>query len=135
MLRSWRRHVSQAKAFWITGRGGELVGRRRRRRRPPQPTQAREHEDAIVALACRFERRAGSHVVLTERECRSRERGLPAERRYSVDLNGPGNRRDRSRWPDLVPEIDERRVAFEIEFAPKTTSRLTTILDGYFCST
>jgi predicted ArsR family transcriptional regulator len=35
LLGSWRGHVSQAKAFWITGRGGQVIGQRRRR--APQP--------------------------------------------------------------------------------------------------
>jgi len=49
LVGSWRGHVSQAKTFWITGRGGQAIGQRRRR--APQVTQARAQEDAIVALA------------------------------------------------------------------------------------
>jgi predicted ArsR family transcriptional regulator len=36
LLASWRGHVSQAEAFWITSHGGAVLGQRRRR--PPQPT-------------------------------------------------------------------------------------------------
>jgi hypothetical protein len=123
--------VSEAKAFWITGRGGQVIGQRRRR--PPQVTQAREHEEAIVSLATRAEldpRMVEGHV-LTERECRARERDqTPDRERYSVELHGP-DRGDRTRWPDLVLEADGRRTAIEIEFSPKYTPRLAGIIAGY----
>jgi hypothetical protein len=131
LLGSWRGHVSQAKAFWITGRGGQVIGQRRRR--APQPTQAREHEDAIVALATRYERdpRASGISVLTERECRARERRqTPDDPRYSVEIYGQ-TREDRKRWPDLVLELGDRRIAVEIEFSPKHTPRLKDIISGY----
>jgi hypothetical protein len=131
LLGSWRGHVSQAKAFWITGRGGQVIGQRRRR--APQPTQAREHEDAIVALATRYELnpRMSDHLVLTERECRARERRQTRDDpRYSVEIYGR-TREDRKRWPDLVVQLGARRVAIEIEFSPKYMPRLKEIISGY----
>jgi hypothetical protein len=131
LLGSSRGHVSQAKAFWITGRGREVIGQRRRR--PPQVTQAREHEEAIVALATRAEldpRMAGGRV-LTERECRAREWSTALDRgRYSVEVHG-ADRGDRTRWPDLVMEVDGCRTAVEIEFSPKYAPRLAAIVAGY----
>jgi hypothetical protein len=123
--------VSQAKAFWITGRGGQAIGQRRRR--APQVTQARAHEDAIVALATRFELdpRMAEGSVLTERECRGREWSrTPDDERYSVEVLGR-SREDRRRWPDLVLEMSGRRIAVEIEFTPKHTPRLADIVAGY----
>jgi hypothetical protein len=123
--------VSQAKVFWITGRGGQVIGQRRRR--PPQVTQAREHEEAIVALAARAELDPGmtGGRVLTERECRARERRqTPDRERYSVEVHG-ADRGDRTRWPDLVLEVGGRRIAVEVEFSPKYTPRLAAIIAGY----
>ena len=131
LLGSWRGHVSQAKTFWITGRGGQAVGQCRRR--APQVTQARAHEGAIVALATRFELdpRMAAGVVLTERQCRGRERSqTPDDERYSVEVFGR-SRQDRRRWPDLVLEMDDRRIAVELEFSPKYTPRLADIVSGY----
>jgi hypothetical protein len=69
--------------------------------------------------------------VLTERECRARERSQTPDRaRYSVEVLGE-NRGDRTRWPDLVLEVDGRRTAIEVEFSPKYTPRLAGIIAGY----
>jgi hypothetical protein len=125
--------VSQAKAFWITSRGGAVIGQRRRR--PPQPTQAREHEDAIVWLAARTELRTADVTVLTERECRGAERRHPEGRAYSVEVYGSGGRNDRRRWPDLVIVRNGVRQAIEIEFTPKYSPRLKAIVGGYGSST
>lgn len=43
-------------------------------------------------------------------------------------------RGDRRRWPDLVLEQQGRRVAVEIEFAPRGSARLGAIADAYLQS-
>ncbi|MDQ3608042.1 MAG: hypothetical protein M3459_03950 [Actinomycetota bacterium] len=65
--------------------------------------------------------------MLTERECRTLD---SPDRRYSVDVEGPG-RGDRRRWPDLVIERPVGRLAVELEFTPKWTQRLESIMAGY----
>jgi hypothetical protein len=71
------------------------------------------------------------HVVLTERECRPRERRQTRDDpRYSVEIYGHA-REDRKRWPDLVVQLDERRIAIELEFSPNYTPRLKEIISGY----
>lgn len=86
-----------------------------------------------MALATRAEldpRLAGGRV-LTERECRACERSeAPDRARYSVEVLGEG-RGDRTRWPDLVFQVDGRRTAVEVEFSPKYTPRLAGIIAGY----
>jgi len=69
--------------------------------------------------------------MLTERECRGRERSqTPDDERYSVEVLGR-SREDRQRWPDLVLEINGRRIAVEIEFSPKYTPWLADIVSGH----
>src|SRR4051794_21101919 len=59
LLGSWRSHVSEHKAVWITRKGCALLGQPRRR--PPQPTVARDHEDTIVMTVAGLERRIDEH--------------------------------------------------------------------------
>jgi hypothetical protein len=93
-------------------------------RKPPRPDAHRRHELAIVRLVALLEK-SGSRV-LTERECRWMEAAGDRGRRYSVDTSNG------RRWPDAVLEApDGRRLALEIEFAPKPTARLRTIARGY----
>lgn len=122
-----QRSVCEPRAVFLTGRAMELLGQPRRR--APRPDVQREHEAAIVWLCTRLEREQPAAQVRTERECRRRERA--EEARYSVEVFGGGSRSDRRRWPDLVVEDEDRRVAVEIEFAPKGRARLDRIVNGY----
>jgi hypothetical protein len=91
-----RAYVSQARAVFLTGRGALLLGWERHR--APRPETHRKHEEAIVWLVTRLERRDRDTGVLTERECRRRER--EAGERYSVTVHGDA--RGERRWPDIV---------------------------------
>ncbi len=75
-----RAHQAEDYAIYLTGAGAARVQLPRRRR--PRVHVQREHELAIVSLACRLERDGGT-VVETERECRQREArwGRPPQRR------------------------------------------------------
>jgi hypothetical protein len=83
-------------------------------------------------LCTQLERDRPEAEVRTERECRRRERA--EVERYSVEVFGGGHRSDRRRWPDLVVEHQEHRMAVEIEFSPKGRARLDRILNGYVTS-
>lgn len=120
-----QRHVCEARAVFLTGRGSVLLGGERRKQ--PRPGVHRDHELAVVRLATFLELRLPHTVVITERELRQLDRETPG--RYRVNVNGPRN--ERARWPDLVTESDTSRVAVEVEFAPKATDRLRRILAGY----
>jgi len=117
-------------AVYLTAPGARVLGLPRRR--PPRVTVHREHELAIVWLASRIER-ATARRVLSERECRYLEAADAG--RFSVEVGRATGRGDRRRWPDLVLEDPGRRVAVEIEFAPKGSVRLGAIVDGYLHST
>jgi hypothetical protein len=121
-----RDFVGQASAIYLARAGSVLLGQPPRR--APRPDTQREHELAIARLVADLERRSSSGAVrvLTERECR-RQEGDGA-RGYSVELFTPGHPK---RWPDLVLQSERRKDAIELELAPKTTDRLTTILTGY----
>ena len=120
-----REHVSQPRAVFLTGKGHELLGWPRRR--APRAQVQREHEAAIVWLVTELERAEPHAAVLTERECRRLEDA--DDPRYSVNV---GDRR--RRWPDIVIESQRARRAIEIEFSPKGTDRLETIVAAYaFC--
>jgi len=84
-----------------------------------------------VWLASRIERSTALRV-LSERECRHLQ--ARGEERFSVDVERSTGRGDRRRWPDLVLEKAGRRVAVEIEFAPKGSGRLGAIVDAYLQS-
>jgi DNA-binding MarR family transcriptional regulator len=120
-----RNHVSEARAVFLTGRACELVGLRRRR--APRPEVQREHEAAIVWLVTRLELEGRADRVLTERECRRLER--VEDQRFSVDVAGRYGQE--KRWPDVVAEQGDQRIAFEIEFAPKGRERLRRIVEAY----
>jgi len=92
----------------------------------------RQHELAVVWLASRIERSTALQV-LSERECRHLQ--ACGEERFSVDVERATGRGDRRRWPDLVLEQAGRRIAVEIEFAPKGSARLGAIIDAYLQST
>lgn len=131
LVASSRRHVCEAKAVFITSKGSRLLGGGERR--SARVEVQREHEEAIVWLTTAIELRDPAARVLTERECRRLERDGVVPR-FSVEQYGTP-RGDRKRWPDLVLEHRKgRRVALEIEFAPKTTARLRPILRGYAAS-
>ena len=130
LLGSYRRHVADPRAIYLTTAGAELFGLSRRRR--PRLDIQREHEQAIVWMATQLERTATDIRVLTERECH-RHDAQTAMSRYRVDV--PISRRnERYRWPDLVIERDRQRIAIEIELSPKTTERLERIVRGYSAS-
>ena len=131
LLGSERRHVSEPRAVFLTGKGHELLGWERRR--APRAETQRSHEAAIVQLVTALEHRSAPATrVLTERECRRSEAADAG--RYSVELRG-GDAAGRSRWPDVVVETATSRRAIEIEFAPKGTRRLQRIVEGYESST
>jgi hypothetical protein len=123
LLVAHRTHVSEARVLYLSRHGALAIGFRPRK--PPRPDAHRVHELAIIALVTALETRFAK--VLTERECRQAER--VGGQRYSVDVFA-GGRRQR-RWPDAVLLDGERRIAFEIEFAAKPSSRLSAIVDGY----
>jgi DNA-binding MarR family transcriptional regulator len=116
-----RAHVSQARAVFLTARGARLLGWERHR--APRPEMHREHEEAIVWIVVRLERRDPETRVLTERECRRGERD---GERFSVTVLG--DRRGERRWPDVVLTTPTGRRALELEFAPKATKRLERII-------
>jgi len=120
-----REHRTQANAAFVTARGARLLGQRPRR--APRTQVQREHELALAWLCARLEV-AGTGLVMTEREGRACEAdGGP---RCSADVayrtGGPTRR-----WPDLIVTHDDRRIAIEVEFAPKDSPRLRRILNGY----
>ena len=127
LLGCQREHVSQPRAVFLTGKGHELLGWPRRR--PPRAHVQREHETAIVSLVGELERNEPAPRVLTERECRRLETET-GKRRDSVDVFGD-SRGNRRRWPDAVVEDTAKRCAYEIEFAPKGTARLRSIVQAY----
>jgi hypothetical protein len=129
-----RQFVSQARAVFVTARGCELLGEPRRR--APRADVQREHEAAVVDLVTRLELAAPQTRVFTERECRRLEHG--GDERFSVETSAIHDaiaRRDRTRWPDAVVEVQGGRRAIEIEFAPKGGKRLKAIVDAYAFST
>ena len=93
LVGSEQRHVCEARAVFVTGRGATVLGVPRRR--PPRTGVQREHELAIVALAIEVELAGAWARVLTDRECRR------AERREGVEysLRGDAVPRDRRHWP------------------------------------
>jgi DNA-binding transcriptional ArsR family regulator len=124
-----REHVSEPRAVFVTARGAAAVGAARRR--APRPDTHRTHELAIVWLAARTELATAGRTdlrVVTEREARSLE--AAGSRRYSADIAKVSDQQER-RWPDLVLESSTRRVAVEIELAPKGATRLRGIVEGY----
>ena len=83
LLVSYRRHVADPRAVYLTTAGAELLGLSRRRR--PRLDIQREHEQAIVWMATRLERTATDIRVLTERECR-RHDARTAMSHHRVDV-------------------------------------------------
>jgi hypothetical protein len=121
--------LGEARAIYVTGRGCELLGQPRRR--PPRAETQRTHELAIVRLCTLIERRSPDADVLTERQARALERDGDG---FSIDLGGLGPRRDRRHWPDVIVRADQRRTALELEFTPKGTQRVGSIVDAYATS-
>lgn len=119
LVRSERRHVCEARAVFLTSKGSVLLGGERRR--APRAETHREHELAIVVLATSIEHDRPDLTVVTEHECRRRDRN--GDMRWSVDVHAPA-RGPRHHWPDLVVTDGARRTAVEIEFAPKASDRL-----------
>lgn len=125
-----RQFVSQARAVYLTGKGCELLGEPRRR--APRPEVQREHEAAIVDLVTRLELPTRGATVFTERECRQLEHA--GADRFSVEISAIHSeiaRRDRTRWPDVVVEVNGGRRAIELEFSPKGGKRLKAIVNAY----
>jgi hypothetical protein len=121
--------LGEARAIYVTGRGFDLLGQPRRR--PPRAETQRVHELAIVRLCGLIERRSPDSEILTERQARALERDGD---RFSIDLGGAGPRRDRRHWPDLIVQPHQRRTALELEFSPKGTQRLASIVEAYAVS-
>jgi hypothetical protein len=126
LLGGEQQHVCEARAVFVAGRGATVLGVGRRR--APRPAVQREHELAIVALVVDLERRRTDLRVLSERECRRRERaGLGA---FSVE--GAGGRGDRRHWPDAVIELPWGvRVAVEVELSAKAPERLSRVIEAH----
>jgi len=122
-------HLAAPKLYAIGPKGRTLLGLEQRR--PPRWDVQVVHELAIVGLVTEFETSRPGLRVLSERDCRRAE----AQRagRFSVTCQ------DRRlglvrRWPDVVVEDAGRRMAVEIELAPKPSARLRTILLGYIAA-
>jgi len=120
-----RWHGSQARTIFVSRRGAVALGLRPRR--APRVEVQRTHELALGALVARIETVSPGLVVFTEREGRARQ--ADGAGRFSVMVYGGGRRA--LRWPDLVVETGQRRVALELELAAKTTERLNRIVAGY----
>jgi hypothetical protein len=122
---SHQAHPAAAKLYAIGSAGRLALGLPHRR--PPRWDSQVTHELAIGSLVAQLELARPDLVVLTERDCRRRE--AQESGRYSVSCvrDGAAVRR----WPDIVIEGNGKRVAVEIELAPKTTKRLKAIFLGY----
>ena len=119
-------HVAAPKLFAIGPVGRVRLGLAKRR--PPRWETQVVHELAIGQLVAALETTRSDLRVLTERDCRRAQWDGTA--RYSVVCQQRQGAMDR--WPDIVVEHpDDRRIAIEIELAPKTSERLTAILLGY----
>jgi hypothetical protein len=68
--------------------------------------------------------------VRTERESRAHEGARGGGARYSVDVVGRDGRRER-RWPELVIERPDWRLAVEFERTAKARERVERIVAGY----
>ncbi len=122
-----QQHVCEARAVFITGRGANVLGVGRRR--APRPGVQREHELAIVALVAALERNRSDVEILTERQCRRRERAGRGE--YSIEGNG-GGRHERRHWPDAAIELPwGTRVAIEVELSAKAPERLRRLVEAH----
>jgi hypothetical protein len=85
-----------------------------------------------VQLSTLIERRSqDATAVLAEREMRRFERD---GEQFSIDLDRTGPRRDQRHWPDLAPLAGRRRTALELEFTPKGTQLLASIVEAYTLS-
>jgi DNA-binding MarR family transcriptional regulator len=115
--------VGQAHVVALTRTGARQVGLPERR--APRGDAQREHELSLVALVGELEAQLAGHhglLVWTERECRQRQAlGLGD---YSLAVFGGRVLGGEERWPDVVLERGEQRVAFELELAPKAPQRL-----------
>jgi hypothetical protein len=125
LVMSHQAHPAAAKLYAIGPAGRFALGLRHRR--PPRWDTQVTHELAIGSLVAQLELARPELAVLTERDCRRRE--AQGSERYSVSCVRDGA--PVRRWPDVVIEGDGKRVAVEIELAPKTTKRLTAIFLGY----
>lgn len=125
-----RSHIAEAFAASITTAGRRTLGDLRPAKRP-RPYVQRVHELAVVTLAAQLELALPDLVLRTERDGQRLE--AETGRRYSVDVRD-GRGRISKRWPDLVLEAANGRIAIEIEFSPKGSSRLRAILRGYLTS-
>ncbi len=122
-----QQHVCEARAVFITGRGATVLGVGRRR--APRPSVQREHVLAIVALVGALERNRSDVEVLTERQCRRRERAGHGE--YSIKGND-GGRHERGHWPDAAIELPwGARVAIEVELSAKAPERLRRLVEAH----
>jgi DNA-binding Lrp family transcriptional regulator len=134
LLRRDRRSTNAPAAITPTNRA--LIRLGLSVRRTPRFDGRIGHEVAIIkrvtAAEAHFRRQDQPEaLVLTEREIRRAE--AAGTRRYSVEVLNPHYER-RRRWPDYVVETDGGRTAVELEFSPKTTHRLRSIVRGYLDS-
>jgi hypothetical protein len=118
-------HPAAAKLYALGPAGRLALGLQHRR--PPRWDTQLTHELAIGSLVAQVELARPELDVLTERDCRRREAQKSA--RYSVSCVRDGA--PVRRWPDIVIEGNGKRIAVEIELAPKTTTRLRAIFLGY----
>lgn len=91
------------------------------------------HEVAIIKRVTAAEAYFRAHgqpdaLVVTEREMRRSE--AAGGQQFSVELRTPHDQ-PRRRWPDYVISTDAGRTAVELEFSPKATLRLESIVRGY----
>ena len=115
--------------YMATHRGLEAAGLRLPTPRLDVRTYA--HELAAATLLIDLEHEFGKAAVLTERELRHRDSGVPAEPRYGVFLGAQRTRRG-LHFPDLAVErIEERPLAIELELTAKGRTRLEAIVSAY----
>lgn len=125
---SYQAHLAAPKLFALSKAGASRLGLPVRR--APRWDAQVGHELAIVDLIVAMEVARSDVLVLTERECRQLE--AAGRQRYSVSCMY--GRHSARRWPDIVVETADHRVAVEIEIAAKGSDRLRAIMRGYRAS-
>jgi hypothetical protein len=98
--------------------------------RPRVDVRSYAHDRAAGAVLIALEREFGPDRVLTERELRSREPGVPPLPRYAV-WRGVQRTRRGLHFPDLAVELDDSLLAVEVELTGKGRARLDSIVAAY----